>query len=119
MHGWTVPGKTRQDRRMSHNRIYKPGPTLDACRKQGVTHLRLKCHGVQCQREALLELGSIRARDDVPVNYIRWRCERAKGGCGGFNISVSAVMPAQADIPHPIFDVTKVQVKPRRKLRYL
>jgi hypothetical protein len=103
---------------MSHNNRYKPGPTLEECEKQGVTHLRLHCNGVNCGREVLLDLYRIRARKNVPVNYIRWRCDPTSGGCGGFNISVSAVKPAPEEIPHPIFDLKKVKVKPRRKLRY-
>lgn len=104
---------------MSHNSRFRPGPTLDECEKQGMTHLRLVCHGWDCtRRDVVIEVGKIRARRDVPVNHIRWRCERANGGCGGINITVEAIKPKPEEIPHPIFDVKQMKPRPRRKLRY-
>lgn len=98
---------------MSHNSRYKAGPTLAQCRKAGVTHLELQCLNSRCRNLRRLELHDVRARDDVPVNEVRWVCS----GCRGINISVSTVRPGAIVTPEPIFDTSNVIPSPRRKVR--
>lgn len=95
---------------MSHNSRFKPGPTLKECREQGVTHIEVQCLTSRCRRLTRFEIDNIRARDDVPVNHIRFVCS----GCRQINISVEAIRPAPVETAHPIFDTSKVKPKERR-----
>jgi hypothetical protein len=101
---------------MSFNDRYKPGPTLDECAEQGISRLRVSC--VYCRHEKMVDVAAIRAHRNVPVNYMRWRCDKTQGGCGRVGrmvVNAITTSPAEKDHPpHPIFDLTGITAKPRR-----
>ena len=92
---------------MGHNKIYNGGPTLDDCRKDGVTHLRIQCLVLACRHKALIALELVRGPRNVPVNHMAWRCKV----CRQRNVSVSAVQDEQ---PIPVLDLKKMKPRPRR-----
>jgi len=104
---------------MSFSDRFKAGPTLDQCIQGGFSHLRIICRHINCRHEAVVEVATIRARRDVPVNAMRWRCERAKGGCGRVGDMIVSGMtqpdlPTPPPSPHPIFGLSDVKAKARR-----
>jgi hypothetical protein len=104
---------------MSFSDRFKAGPTLDQCVQRGFSHLRITCRHINCRHEAVVEVATIRARRDVPVNAMHWRCEKAKGGCGRVGDMIVSGMtqldlPAPPSLPHPIFDLSEVKANPRR-----
>jgi hypothetical protein len=94
-------------RPMGHNRIYKGGPTLDDCKRDGVTHLRICCMILACTHQALIALDLVPGPKNVPVNHLPWRCKK----CRQTNISVSAVKEEQ---PVPVLDLKAMRPHPRR-----
>jgi hypothetical protein len=92
---------------MGHNEIYKGGPTLDDCRKDGVTHLRIQCLVLACRHEALIAIELVPGPGNVPVNHMPWRCKN----CRQRNLSVSAVKDVQ---PAPVLDLKKMKPLARR-----
>ena len=91
---------------MGHNRIYNGGPTLDDCRKDGVTHLRIQCLVMACRHEALIALELVPGPKNVPVNHMAWCCKN----CRQRSISVSVVKKEQ---PTPVLDLKAM--KPHRR----
>jgi hypothetical protein len=94
---------------MGHNRIYKGGPTLEECKAQGVTHLKISCLMIECKHQALIALHLVPGPKNVPVNHLAWRCKN----CRQANISVSVVKEEQ---PTPVLDLKAMKPKRRRSL---
>jgi hypothetical protein len=101
---------------MGHNSKDKPGPTIAECEQLKITHLRVKCKHIDCRHEDVVAVATIKARRDVPVTEMRWRCDKRKGGCGRVKqMHISAIFePPKVDSPHPIFVLSDVKAKPRR-----